>query len=97
VNPGAGEPVHVPGFAVSVEPCTACPEIVGGDVFTGGEAPVPTGPTAAEVADDDPDVFVPVTVTATVNPASADTNVYVCAVWPPIGLQLPPPLLQRNH
>jgi hypothetical protein len=31
-------PLHVPGSADSVCPCTAVPEIVGSEVFVGGEA-----------------------------------------------------------
>jgi hypothetical protein len=72
VNPGAGDPVHVPGFAVNCCPTVVVPDTDGKTVFTGGAA---IGPTACEVADDDPAVFVPVTVTATVSPASACASV----------------------
>ena len=41
-------PLHVPGLAVSVEPCTAMPEMVGGEVLSGGVT-VPPEPVLTEM------------------------------------------------
>ena len=66
-----GLPVQVPFAAVSVCPCCADPETVGNAVFPGGAGGAPTTAVCAEVADEDPTAFVPVTVTRTVEPTSA--------------------------
>jgi hypothetical protein len=39
VNEGAGDPDHEPSDSVNVEPCTADPDTVGNDVFTGADVP----------------------------------------------------------
>jgi hypothetical protein len=40
------EPDHVPGVAVNGSPCCAVPEIVGGELLTGGTAPDTTAVTS---------------------------------------------------
>ena len=65
--------------------------------MTGPTAPALITTVAAEVAVDEPPAFVAVTDTTSVEPASAETSVYVCAVAPGIGVQFPPVVLQRDH
>jgi hypothetical protein len=73
------------------------PLIDGGDVFDGATAAAVTTPVAAEEADDEPALFDAVTSTRTVEPTSADANVYVCALAPAISAQLAPAESQRRH
>ena len=58
-------PVHVPFAAVSVCSSCAVPEIVGSTVLTGGAAA--TTAVWADVAEELPAAFVPVTTTRTVD------------------------------
>jgi len=59
----AGEPIHVPSAAVSVEPTVVVPEIDGGAVTVGAVAEVGTTAVAAEVPDAVPALFVAVSTT----------------------------------
>ena len=88
-------PVHVPLAAVRVEPTCGLPEIDGGAVLAGGEA-VTTAVTA-EVAAALPAEFEAVTVTASVEPRSADAIVYVAAVAPAMAAHDAPPESHRCH
>jgi hypothetical protein len=63
------EPVHVPGFAVRVEPTVAVPLIVGGAVF-GGPACAATIAVAFDTAFAWPSLFTAVTRERNVKPTS---------------------------
>ena len=56
-----------------------------------------TTAVAAEVAVAEPALFVAVTVTRMVEPASAEAAVYVTDVAPEIGVQFPPEVAQRTQ
>jgi hypothetical protein len=73
------------------------PLIDGADVFDGATAAAATIPVGSDEADDEPAPFDAVTSTRTVEPTSADANVYVLPVAPAISEQFPPPALQRRH
>jgi hypothetical protein len=90
-------PDHEPTSALSVCPSWAVPLIDGADVFDGATADAVTTPVAAEDADDEPALFDAVTNTRTVEPASADVNVYVLPVAAAMSEQFPPPASQRRH
>ena len=70
---------HVPGVAVSTEPGSALPEIVGATEFVGGGS---TGVTAFELADAAPCAFVAVTLQRMDWPSSASVSRYVVEVSP---------------
>ena len=89
-----GVPVHVPGEALKVWPCCAAPEIVGGEVFTGGAAATTVVGSELAVVERS---FEAVTATRMVAPTSAGTTAYVCPVAPAMSMQLPPVALQRRH
>jgi hypothetical protein len=94
VNEGAGDPLHVPGPAVSRLPTDALPITDGGEVLDGAEL---ITAVSAEVAVTDPELLAAVTVTSSVEPASAARAVYVAALGPTIWEQFAPALSQRNH
>jgi hypothetical protein len=60
----------------------------GATVLAGALAGCGTTLLEAELAELDPDVFVPVTTTSNVKPTSLEVTVYDAAVAPPIGAQL---------
>jgi len=84
---GGGDPVHVPGDAVSVEPSCAVPLIVGGDVFAGAPGTGATSAVCAEDAVDEPTPFDAVTTTRIVAPTSAVPRRYDGAVSSPMSAQ----------
>ena len=87
-------PVQVPSAAVSVEPSTRVPEIVGSAVFCGASAfTAATG----EVPVAEPAALVPVTSTRMPWPASSLVSVYSSSVAPAIGSQFVPSRSQRSH
>jgi hypothetical protein len=90
-------PVHVPGDAVAVAPVTACPAIVGGDVFAGPLGAAAIRELAVLVAELDPSGLLPITFTRSVLPASPLWIVYVCDVAPEIAWQLLPSVPQICH
>ena len=67
-------PDHVPGDAVSVWPCCAVPDTVGGDVFAGAVALAATTAVWAESAVALPAEFEAVTWTRSVEPTSAEAT-----------------------
>ena len=66
-------------------------------MFAGAAAAAVTTPVAAEEADDEPTLFDAVTRTRTVEPTSADVNVYVAEAAGTMSTQQPPPASQRRH
>jgi hypothetical protein len=90
-------PDHEPTSALSVCPSCAEPDTDGNTVFAGAVAAAVTTPVAADEADDDPALFDAVTSTRTVEPTSADANVYVLPVAGAMSEQFPPPVSQRRH
>jgi hypothetical protein len=66
-------------------------------VFTGGVPGCGTTAVAAELAELDPDRFVPVTTTTSVEPISLLATVYDDEVAPTIGAQFTPFELQSCH
>jgi hypothetical protein len=64
-------PDQAPGSAVNVSPSCAVPEIVGTEVFAGGDGAACTTSVAAEEAVAAPAAFDAVTVTRMVEPTSA--------------------------
>ena len=97
VSVGAGFPLHVPAFAVSVWPTTAVPLIVGSTVFDGATGASATVVVCVDVAEALPALFVPVTTTLIVAPMSATANEYVDPVAPTMSAQLAPDTSQRRH
>ena len=65
-------PVQVPVVELSVDPSSSAPEITGSAVFTGGAAAITA--VCAEVAEELPAVFVPVTTTRIVEATSPATS-----------------------
>src|SRR5512135_2116767 len=80
-----GLPLHVPLFAVSVEPIAGVPVMLGAVVGVGAVVPETTA-DAAEVALPEPSAFFAVTVTRSVWPTSPAAAVYVAAVAPAIAV-----------
>jgi hypothetical protein len=64
-------PLHVPGSADTVCPCTAGPEIVGSEVLFGATGAARTTAVAAELALLEPAEFEATTATRIVEPTSA--------------------------
>jgi hypothetical protein len=62
--------------------------MTGATVFTGALGGCGTTPVGAELAELEPDAFVPVTTTSSVKPTSLDATVYDPEVAPPIETQL---------
>jgi hypothetical protein len=92
-----GEPVQVPGLAVSVCPCCAAPVTVGRAELTGGLEADATTAVAAEDASTLPEVFEAVTNDRIVDPTSVALSRYVDPASPRISEQLAPPASHRCH
>ena len=90
-------PVQLPAAAVSSWPACAVPEIVGGELFTGGAGAAATTAVCAEPAEPEPSAFVAVTATLTVEPTSAEESAYVWPVALAMSTQLAPAPSQRRH
>jgi hypothetical protein len=90
-------PDQEPASALSVCASCAVPLIDGGDVFAGATGAAVTTPVAAEEADDEPALFDAVTTTRTVEPTSADVNVYVAVAAGTMSTQPAPAESQRRH
>ena len=90
-------PDQLPGEAESVCPSCAVPEIVGGEVFTGADGGPATTPVAADTLVAEPPLFVAVTATRNVAPASAAATVYELAVAAKTSTQPAPDESQRRH
>src|SRR5436309_16049851 len=88
--------VHVPWPSVSVWPCWAVPEIVGGAVLAGAAGS--TTAVWAELAGWlEPPAFEAVSCTLMVCPTSSATGTYVWLVAPPIVAQLAPEPSHCSH
>jgi len=73
------------------------PLIVGSAVFDGTAGAAATNVVCAELALVEPPELDAVTATLTVDPTSAATRAYVCAVAPAMSLQVAPDESQRRH
>src|SRR3954454_23002604 len=82
VNVIVGDPVHVPGAAVRLDPSCAVPVIVGATVLAGGDGAAAIGVVASDVAELEPATFEAVTTARIRAPASAEVAVYVGPVAP---------------
>ena len=71
--------------------------IVGSAVFTGALAAADTTAVCTELALLEPTEFEPVTATRNVEPTSAATSAYVCAVAAAMSTQPAPDESQRRH
>jgi hypothetical protein len=87
-------PDQDPLETVSVLPTASEPATVGGAVFAGALVTTAVG---ADDSDALPALFVAVTTTRIVWPASAAPTAYVCAFAPEIGEHAPPVESQRRH
>jgi len=85
----------VPLSALTVEPRSSCPEIVGIAVATGAPGGAGSTDLAAELADEVPAGFVAVIVTISVPPLVA--GVQIRSFAPAIGVHEPPDALQDDH
>ncbi len=89
-------PTRCPSPALSVKPCCAVPEIVGGEVLEGATSPLTTA-LCADSACAEPAPFEAVTCTRRVKPTSEAVNKCVDVVAPAMLEQFAPEESQRRH
>jgi hypothetical protein len=87
-----GYPLHVPVVEVTTLPVATVPDTTIGYVFKGGPVTIAVWTCGA---DDEPRLFVAVTITPMAKPTSARVATYVDAVAPEIVAQCPVLVLQR--